>query len=403
MVTADAAALEGRKGPLAVLGWAAYLACSWTWCIGMFLPVLLIRDFGLWGFVVFAVPNVVGAAAMGWVLTRGGAEAIRREHGVAVRAFSVVTVAFQVFFFAWLLSTWPMPGALVGLLPLTILPVVLIPGPGLAPRRAVAAAILLVSGIVLYGGFWPDKPLDLGQPLLPPRHVPALAAVCVLGFGLCPYLDATFLRARSALGVRPSRAAFTIGFGLLFAAMIVGTVLYTPAMLAWLSHGPGVGSGTTLGVLVAAHFAPQLFFTAQAHTRESAEPRRMFSPWWLWVPSALIAAGALMLFGLEPAGARASGEFIYRLFMSFYGLVFPAYVWVCMIPRRGRSISAPTRGSLVVCGIASVLASPCYWLGFIERQTWWLVPGVAIVLLARLCVPRGELGGRGGAAPYTQA
>ena len=51
-----------------VPGWAAYLACSWTWCIGMFLPVLLVRDYGVWGWIVFAVPNVLGAAAMGWVL-----------------------------------------------------------------------------------------------------------------------------------------------------------------------------------------------------------------------------------------------------------------------------------------------------------------------------------------------
>lgn len=57
-----------------VLGWAAYLACSWTWCIGMFLPVLLVRDYGVWGFVVFAVPNVVGAGAMGWVLSAASAE-----------------------------------------------------------------------------------------------------------------------------------------------------------------------------------------------------------------------------------------------------------------------------------------------------------------------------------------
>ena len=40
------------------LGWAAYLGMSWTWCIGMFLPVLLIRDYGIWGFVVFAVPTL---------------------------------------------------------------------------------------------------------------------------------------------------------------------------------------------------------------------------------------------------------------------------------------------------------------------------------------------------------
>ncbi|MDB5302268.1 MAG: hypothetical protein JWO87_3931, partial [Phycisphaerales bacterium] len=48
---------------LFALGWGAFLACSWTWCIGMFLPVLLVRDFGEMGWLVFAAPNVVGAAA----------------------------------------------------------------------------------------------------------------------------------------------------------------------------------------------------------------------------------------------------------------------------------------------------------------------------------------------------
>ena len=31
---------------------------------------------------------------------------------------------------------------------------------------------------------------------------------------------------------------------------------------------------------------------------------------------------------------RQAGEIGYRVFMSFYGLVFPAYVWICIIPRR---------------------------------------------------------------------
>ncbi|HEY8750802.1 MAG TPA: hypothetical protein VIM11_22650, partial [Tepidisphaeraceae bacterium] len=65
----------------------------------MFLPVLLIRDMGLWGWIVFAAPNVLGAALMGWVLT--SPESSRRiveNHGGACRAFSIVTIAFHVFF-----------------------------------------------------------------------------------------------------------------------------------------------------------------------------------------------------------------------------------------------------------------------------------------------------------------
>src|SRR5947199_7998526 len=93
------------------LSWAAYLACSWTWCIGMFLPVLLVRDYGLGGWFVFAIPNVIGAAAMGWVLARPGAsERLSTEHRTACVAFSAITLAFHAFFLAWLaLRVIPLP------------------------------------------------------------------------------------------------------------------------------------------------------------------------------------------------------------------------------------------------------------------------------------------------------
>src|SRR5215813_659097 len=85
------------------LSWAVYLACSWTWCIGMFLPVLLVRDYGVAGWIAFAVPNVVGAAAMGWTLRDSAASRrVAQEHRTAARWFSLVTIAFQIFFAAWL-------------------------------------------------------------------------------------------------------------------------------------------------------------------------------------------------------------------------------------------------------------------------------------------------------------
>ena len=78
------------------------------------------------------------------------------------------------------------------------------------------------------------------------------------------------------------------------------------------------------------------------------------------------------------------GEVGHRGFMSFYGLVFPAYVWLCMIPLKNeQGTQKPTREKLVVLAVAVALAAPCYWMGFIERQTWWLAPGLAVVLLAR--------------------
>jgi hypothetical protein len=79
------------------------------------------------------------------------------------------------------------------------------------------------------------------------------------------------------------------------------------------------------------------------------------------------------------AGLTAT-EIIYRGFMSFYGLIFPAYVWICMLPL---GTTRTSRRVWTFVG-AVVLASPFYWMGFIERETIWLVPGVAVVLFAKL-------------------
>jgi hypothetical protein len=92
------------KQLLPVLALAAYLGCSWTWCIGMYLPVLLVRDYGPWAWVAFAAPNVIGAAAMGWVLWRPGAsERIASAHAAAGACFSVVTILFHVLFVWWVI------------------------------------------------------------------------------------------------------------------------------------------------------------------------------------------------------------------------------------------------------------------------------------------------------------
>ena len=40
------------KKPAVGLSWAVYLGVSWTWCIGMFLPVLIMRDYGIAGWLV---------------------------------------------------------------------------------------------------------------------------------------------------------------------------------------------------------------------------------------------------------------------------------------------------------------------------------------------------------------
>jgi hypothetical protein len=66
--------------------------------------------------------------------------------------------------------------------------------------------------------------------------------------------------------------------------------------------------------------------------------------------------------------------------------VFPAYVWMAMIGRWGET---PSRGMLVRVGVVVAAALPFYAVGFLWREMWWALPGVAIVLLGRVIV-RGQ-------------
>jgi hypothetical protein len=83
---------------------------------------------------------------------------------------------------------------------------------------------------------------------------------------------------------------------------------------------------------------------------------------------------------------------VYRGFLSFYGLIFPAYVWLCLVPARGESQTRrPSARKLTILAISCLLAAPFFWMGFVERLTNWLGPGLVIVLLARLWVKPGDL------------
>jgi hypothetical protein len=79
--------------------------------------------------------------------------------------------------------------------------------------------------------------------------------------------------------------------------------------------------------------------------------------------------------------------------MAFYGLVFPTYVWLFMVPsmRKRRPVAAepPRPATVIFFAAVIVLAAPGFWMGFIEGQMLWLVPALAVVLLSRLLLPKG--------------
>jgi hypothetical protein len=396
----------------------------------MFLPVLLVRDFGLAGFLTFAIPNCLGAAAMGFVLRDPAASTrLVHRHLGAMRAFSLVTIAFHVFFLAWLGSTAGVdPTRLIGIAAGVSAVVAVVPG-----RAQGWLALGLWALVALVIGAWATGTLidvlraaGLGDapsafaavsgagaatPMLPVSHAAFLAPVCVFGFLLCPYLDLTFHRARQATSRAGGKLAFSLGFLGLFPTMIVFTLAYAAVFL---TGGPAsvaastlvlvhiaVQAGYTVGVHVDAlrrstrHAVPSVNDASPKQVGRNAQSRFSDAPTLLttvlvtWLVSVVILAGGREYLAASPPGERGLGETIYRSFMAFYGLIFPAHVWLIMLPAaRGEAgaTSAVARRGLRVLVLAVIIAGPMYWLGFNAFLTWWLVPGLGVVLLARLAI-----------------
>jgi hypothetical protein len=372
----------------------------------MFLPVLLVRDFGIWGYVVFAVPNVLGAGAMGWVLrTPSASVSLVHHHQAACALFSLVTMAFQAFFFMFLLGNGAFRPAAVWVCLVPMAAAVVGCGGRTATRLMGAGSLLAFSLVAFAAYLLRGEPAIIDSAEARPVGVAWLAPVCAFGFGLCPYLDLTFHRARRALPGVSAPVAFGVGFGVFFLVMILFTLAYS----RWIDEAVRGGRPDLRGprVLVLAHIVGQLLYTFVLHLRE-AEPfvktPRRAAPGTALAALLTVLAAALLAVAVMGAGTTASGwvgglssgELTYRLFMAFYGLVFPAYVWLCVIPTRNESAepavgglhAGPPRQKLLLWWFSVGLAAPMYWMAFIERQTWWLVPGLGVVLLARLFLPR---------------
>lgn len=380
----------------ATLAWAGYLASSWTWCIGMFLPVLLMRDYGWLAWVVFAAPNVIGAGAMGWTIRSADqARAMVESHRPAMVLFSAVTRAFQWYFAFGLLAQAMRAGTLPAVAGALAIGLV-VAGMGLR-RRAGLPWLGLVFWVLSAGlltAAW--RTGDLGTLAAAAAHgtrgggpapLAGLAAVCLFGFALCPYLDLTFHRTR-IMAASP-RGAFGIGFGVLFLAMIAGTAAYSGT--AWRVEG-------LAGVLIAIHIAAQLAFTAEAHSAEVAAAAARPAdedderPWIdrlsAAVPLVSMAVGLAALVAVNRAapmlgGREAAFEWGYRVFMGFYGLVFPLYVLIAMVP-AWREPRPPTPAMLRAWIVGSLVAFPASYLAFIMgRMGWvWAVMGVVAVATA---------------------
>jgi hypothetical protein len=249
-------------------------------------------------------------------------------------------------------------------------------------RDLIAAGILLVISLIAFVVAASRK----GDFIVPPAPggtlgLIYLAPVCIFGFLLCPYLDLTFLRARASTDAYTGIAAFTIGFGVLFLALIAFTFWYARLMTPGnVEHVP-----RALAWIIGGHMMLQSAFTVALHTRALSEDRRAKNrELVISFFVALIIAFLIGAWGRQILPVYfGKGETVYRLFMAFYGLIFPAYVWLFVVPGRNTA-DISDRHRWIVLAVAVFIASPMFWLGFIESRMGWLVPGIVVLLLSRV-------------------
>ena len=350
------------------LGWGIYTASSWTWCIGLFLPIIMLRLFGWPGFLLFAIPNIAGVVAFGYLFDRSRCLRALRENRTAIRLFSVATAGYQFFFIAWLWSLMvpggsSVTGALVALAAWLVgIALSATPDRGWVWLGVVTWLVSLL--LFILHGVAPLAALPAtGE--LPRSDLFLLAHAVLFGFLLCPWLDATFHRAR----IRSRSPHTFLVFAVAFAPMILFTCVY------------GRSGLLALDTLVLIQLTMQATFTGSLHIREGwlggpdAE-RDGARPW----PWAAIIPGAAILLGTTPMFA---GEATYLRILGLYGLVFPAYALFFMSP-WGRA----TANRVTILLFALVLL-PCglvFDRAFIRLDTGWVPAAVGGLLVLGLAI-----------------
>lgn len=339
------------------------LATSWTWCIGMFAPIVIGRMFGWWGIVAFAIPNILGCALFGFLRSRARSAQEMRDHALPMALFSVATVAYQVYFAGWLgaaplaeaaaiaprEATFAMGGGVFALAAaLSLLPRQWLWNLAAAGFLVSAATFALLPWGEMHGlpaeSDWSTEQLLLVLPTI------------VFGFMLSPNLDLTFHRGRQLAGDSSRPAAFAV-FGGAFGTMLVLTVCYLLAP-----------QGLVLAA-VRVHIVVQLVLTSALHL---SELRTVEVHPTLRRKLALAAAGI----GLA-AALVAPGESTYLRFLGLYGLLFPAYAALAL-----RTVGRPRPAALAALVVAIAVAAPILDRSFLEGPTAATPLAVVIPLLA---------------------
>lgn len=296
-----------------------YLASSWLWCIGAFVPVILITDFSAGTLLPFLVLNILGASWFGFYFSQNRVKQKQfvERHRSALKSFSYVTMAYQLFFVTWISAELNQPWliAVVFVLIMTFL--------YLRNWIANIAVLLFLVSLGLLINYlsnslapFPDLSLDLNSL--------NIALPLALGFLLTPYLDLTFHRAFTQS--KNPRSVFAIGFGMLFLTLIVFSISYAQEVAMWFASG----TFTVSLYPVIAFMLLQLAFTTAVHAQESERHKGIALPKQILMILAFVIVAGSVMFNLPepliPWINLSLGEVIYKSFLFMYGLVFPLWL-----------------------------------------------------------------------------
>ncbi|MCP4758953.1 MAG: hypothetical protein GY894_08060 [Planctomycetes bacterium] len=350
--------------PLRSIGWSLYATSSWTWCIGMFLPVLLLQWFGWGGFLLIAIPNCIGAAAMGLLL--GSPSASRqfcRRHPTAIGAFVSLTIAFHLVFLSivglWLSSPELLLSAGWLIWPAAAFAIAWVLS--FAPRNwwPWLGGVAFASGGIIIAVDWGTW-ICLGwSGERPPLDLLWLAPVFVIGFLLCPWLDAPFHRARQET------------HGPLASALLAP--LFLCMLLVTASYWSLTESTATLAILL--WLFGQSVFTIAANLREMRRGGVAHDPdsAGLWGPILIAVLGIAVLVTNMTWDTAIN---VYLGFLAIYGIAFPAILLAWC--RRGSPLV--TTLGIVRLTVLLLIAGWLSNIGFITGPAWVAVLPAVFVL-----------------------
>ena len=365
----------------------------------MFLPVILIRDYGPWGWAVFSIPNILGACAMAYILSRPSiSKELTEKHKTACIIFSIVTIIFQIYFIGWISTIVP---NIFIIITGGVLFLICVLGSNIDSKQRFSAFIIwalsLISFILIFH-FVPIEKTALfksGNLIHNTNALLYLTPIFIFGFSLCPYLDLTFHKVRQSNTLLNSKIAYTMGFGFLFLLMILFTFFYAepmaniiegiPYFLKDQSHLPLVYI-----YIVVFHMLIQAGFTVILHLRSifSEIKRHNGTRLFLLILSILVYLTPIIFNGRHTFLGITINEIIYRSFMAFYSLAAPAYVLLFMIPKNGKNISLNIY-NIRVWILVILSALPFYAIAFLGVKWNWEILsliGLAVVLFSRVLI-----------------